>query len=360
MKEQSAQGMLNAPSRYAGIDYLRAFLSICVVAWHGHTLKEPSINTPLELAKHTLSAADFINYHILLAAVPSFALVSCFLYVSKNRTAKYLTRRLYYLCLSALFWTIMWKVYEYGYHALYSPVPKSLKEAAVMVLMSGTTVYYFLISLCIVTSIAHFSNKLSTPLNIALCMAAILMTGILPIIAIKTNSPALAVYWNPLNFIAYPFAAIVICRLYGRLQKLMRLRQLAIFTLLLAAAALFAIVEWRYFLNPVFLCGQKIALPVYARPSVVVTAAILLSAFLLVRLPSHPIVSFMSKYSFSLYCLHMFCFDFIYNAPFAPFVNKSPWIGLTLMVGGSYLAAVVLKVFVKDKYIVAAGGINSS
>lgn len=344
---------------YTGIDYLRAFLSICVVVWHGHGFTESAfVLDQLALSKHTFSVADFINYHILLAAVPSFVLVASFLYAAKDRSMKYLGHRLLYLCGLALFWTVFQTIFLHGFSGLFALTPHSLKDAFVMVLTSGGTLYYFFISLCIVTMITHFANKLSAPANIGLLMAAMTILMVLPFIAIKTNSPNLTIYWSPLNFIAYPFAAVLINRLRSRAIHTRAIdspnsgKQYQwgiLIIILIVFGALIAIAEWNNLLNPIFLCGQKIAMPVYARPSVVIASIILLLASLLIRFPSNPVIGFMSRYSMALYCLHMFCFPVIYSFP----AVKSPWLGIILMIVLSYLIAIVLRLVIRDKYVLS-------
>ncbi|MBF0458264.1 MAG: acyltransferase family protein [Nitrospirae bacterium] len=344
--------MDNTPKKaviYTGIDYLRAFLSICVVVWHGHGFSETAfvLDQPA-LSKHTFSAADFINYHILLAAVPAFVLIACFLYAAKDRSMKYLGQRLLYLCGLALFWTVFQTIFLHGFGGLFALPPHSPKEAFVMVLTSGGTLYYFFISLCIMTMITHFANKLSAPANIVLLLMAVAALMLLPFIAIHTNSPNLTIYWSPLNFIAYPFAAVSINRFHSSAPgKQYRWGILKI--ILIAVGTLIAVAEWKYLLNPIFLCGQKIALPVYARTSVVIASIILLLASLSIRLPSNPVIGFMSRYSMALYCLHMFCFPVIFSFP----AVKSAWVGIILMIVLSYLIAIVLRLVIRDKYVLS-------
>ncbi|MBF0553067.1 MAG: acyltransferase family protein [Nitrospirae bacterium] len=345
--------------RYIGIDYLRAFFSICVVVWHENGFTQPDINNYMEFSRHAFSVSDFMNYHVLLAAVPSFFLISSFLYIAKNRTTAYLKQRVYNLCLLTLFWAVLLTVYAYNYNGLYELVPKSPGEAAVIFLTAGSTPYYFFISLCFVTILTHFANKLSTRANIVLLLISLFILTFSPFIAIKAKSWYLTVFWNPMNFLSYPFAAIVIYRFHNQLHELKKRYQWGIFILLIVIAALAAISEWRYYLDPIFLCGQKIALPVYTRPSVLISSAAFLLTPLLIGFPSNPIISFMSKYSMALYCLHAFSFRILYNPAHFPSLSKSIWIVIMLSIGLSYLMAIALRVFIKDKYIITVNNGSS-
>ncbi len=352
--------MENTPAtHYVGIDYLRAFFSICVVVWHENGFTQPDIKNYGEFSGHVFSVSDFMNYHVLLAAVPSFFLIASFLYIAKNRTSAYLKQRVYNLCLLALFWMVLLTIYAYNYNGLYALAPKSVGDALVIFLTAGSTPYYFFISLCFVTILTHFANKLSTRANIILFLISTCIFTLSPLIAIKTKSWYLTVFWNPMNFLSYPFAAIVIYRLHNQLLKLRNRYQWGIFISLIVIAALTAIAEWKYYLDPIFLCGQKIALPVYTRTSVLISSVAFLLTPLLIRFPSNTIISFMSKYSLALYCLHAFSFRIFYNQAHFPTLSKSIWIVITLSIGLSYILAITLRVFIRDKYILTINN-NSS
>jgi hypothetical protein len=94
-----------AESREAGIDILKAICIVLVVVWHIHPLTEamlPDINAVAILGKQ---AIKFFYLNISLLAVPSFILVSLYLFIGKlSQTEDYWKKRFLRLVQIYVFW----------------------------------------------------------------------------------------------------------------------------------------------------------------------------------------------------------------------------------------------------------------
>ena len=297
-----------------GISWLRASLSVAVVAWHMNSFGKSLIFDNKEYLRHVFALSDLINFQVLLLAVPTFFLISCYLYARKNPSLHYYTKRISRLAILAVFWTLaawIWVVLVIGYHRLPSLPPPSLQSFTIIVLSAGYTPYYFFVSLIILTTITHIFSKLSTILNIIMFISTCLLIFILPKITMNYTLYTLSVFWNPLNFIPYPFAAILLAR-----EDLLSVKQnpnLWIITVLLVISILLSFYEWRFYIHEIFFRGgQSAAIPAYTRLSVVCSSIMLFFIALTSRIKTNRIIDFMSRQSLSLYCLHVFIFFIVF------------------------------------------------
>jgi peptidoglycan/LPS O-acetylase OafA/YrhL len=72
--------------RYIGIDYLRAFFSVCVVLAHlGYISPSLIFNRELYLA-HIFTVSDFINFYVILLSVPVFFIISNYFFFRNQKT----------------------------------------------------------------------------------------------------------------------------------------------------------------------------------------------------------------------------------------------------------------------------------
>ena len=163
-----------------GIDYLRAIMSVFVVVLHmgggGHTL----ICSKTEYHQHVFGVSDFVNFNLLLLAVPTFIFISNFLYASGGVNNTKLKKRLKRILILLTFWTIAYFIYLDGYHGLLMLVPHSFGSFAIIVLHAGGTVYWFFVSLMVCLLMTHLIAKLKCRLQIVGFVLSIIILAILP------------------------------------------------------------------------------------------------------------------------------------------------------------------------------------
>ena len=105
-----------------------------------------------------------------------------------------------------------------------------------------------------------------------------------------------------MNFMPYPFAAVVMARNEERLFS--GDSRLFIVAAFLTAAIFAGLYEWRFDVNEIFFDIQAFAMPAYARLSVVFLSVSLFAAVMTKRIRTNRTIEFMSGQSLALYCLH--------------------------------------------------------
>ncbi len=336
-----------------GINWLRALLSVAVVVWHLGSFGISSIFDRTNYAHHVFTPSDLVNFHVLVVAVPTFFLISCYLYARKNPAAPYLKQRIVRFMVLALVWTVAGKTWLAGYQGLLSLRPTSVASFITIVFSSGLTLYYFFISLIILTGITHVCLRLSTTTNAVLFALACIYVFIAPAIAIRYSLYGMCALWNPMNFIPYPFVAILTAR--NERLFVQRGSQLAIIGVFLVAAVLFGFYEWRFYVHEGFFDGQPYALPAYTRLSVVCMAVVLFAVGLTKTIRTNRIIDFMSKQSLALYCLHPFVIVFgsqyfpLDRLTFSPIFIET--LKITMVLLACYTASVLLKERILGKYV---------
>lgn len=330
--------------RIIGIDYLRAIFSACVVLIHIRYPSPSTIFNTEQYVNHTFTFSDFINFYLLLLAVPVFFITSNYLVSRKPAEwtpwPSYLKR----LLKLAIFWPVLYAIFRYAGWRITEWFPRNLTEIFVFILSAGHTVYYFFISLIGLTMVTHFSKRLTTLWVTTLFIASTFVVGALPLLAIYHEWYFLAYYWNPLNFIAYPFAAILISRSSEFNLTSRRWTYLMIGLLLLFILS--AILDWSTYIDFGFFNVNAFAIPAYTRPSLIFLAAIVLLLAIRIRLKSRFFILFMSRYSLALYCLHPFFTPVGYS-----FLSLGLLFALSATVLLSYAAAFVLSSFLKKELI---------
>jgi hypothetical protein len=196
--------------RIPGIDYLRVAMSWCVVAWHMSIVGLSLAFAKFEYPNHTFEVSDFINFHVLLLAVPTFIFISSALYARSAPDLGALWKRVKRLSLLLVFWPVMAILYEGGYRLLWKTVPSNMVEGIFTILRAGNTIYYFFVSLIICTCITHLFLKLRTLSQILLAVVALIGLALIPLIAKQLDYAPLGAYWSPLNFIPVAIMGAVV------------------------------------------------------------------------------------------------------------------------------------------------------
>ncbi len=199
-----------------GFDWVRAFMSVAVVTWHLRSFGKPLLYTG-KFARVGFNLGELLNFHIVPVSVPVFLLISCY-FIARNPTDwPRLRHRLWRLSLLVIFWTVALSIWMNGYGGLLKMVPKSPLDLLVTILSANGEFYYFFISLMMCLLVTYGAARLSNLWNWILLAAALLFTFLIPRLVMATSLTILIAYWNPLNFLAYPFAAILIHRYQDRI-----------------------------------------------------------------------------------------------------------------------------------------------
>ncbi|HEX3148955.1 MAG TPA: acyltransferase [Gemmataceae bacterium] len=336
--------------RVIGIDYLRAFFSVCVVAVHLNYLFPSLIFSPEHFSEHTFSTSDFINFYVLCLAVPVFILIATYLYARKPTDFNGLLKRIGRLTRLLVFWSILFQVYYLTGLGAVKSLPNNFRDLGLYVMTGGNTVYYFFLSLALVTIVTHYAMRLSTPMVWGLFAASTFLVGVLPILQRKTEIVFLAHHANPLNFVPYAFAGIGLSRLMETgARRQMNLIGLACLALAIPAALL----DWTVYVDACFFEVNQFAIPAYTRPSLVfLGVAVMVLAVQTQRL-GNSLVAFMAFHSLAVYCLHPFFVDIKFKLievlgltqPLATFVP------IIIVLGLSYVGSIVMPLFLRHEMI---------
>jgi peptidoglycan/LPS O-acetylase OafA/YrhL len=330
-----------------GFDYLRAILSIFVVVWHMGSIGSSSIASP-SFAEHDLSFVDVVNFNLLLLAVPSFFLVSFYLYAASPRSLSSAFDRFMRFTILYVFWVLAYSLYVGGFSYLSSTAEffKSSVLNAVFVFFSGArSTYYFFASLIVLVLVAHLCLKIRAIGLLLMLGLALTMQALLPLVSSHQQNFIYSVYWSPFNFLPYVFLGILLV-----VQKHFVAEYRKFLIIGFVICYLFAsFLEWRYLLDSVHL-STGYAMPIYARASLVFGAGVTVLVCLGCSSPCGPILRFMSKYSLALFCIHPFL---MLN------INKlidvqDVWgqiIKIVIVILGSYALAFMIKPFLSKKVL---------
>lgn len=341
-----------AEGRIVGIEWLRAIMSVFVVAWHLGGGGTSAIWTS-DWQTHVFTASDFVNFHLLLLAVPSFMLISNFLLAVGRPDAATVWRRSQRIGALLLFWPLLYLIFLRGWSGVANDLPGTAGGWLAWLLTAGRTVYYFFVSVLITYALTLFATPLATSINVALLVVASAVVGFAPLATAHFGWPELSAYWSPINFLPYPFGAVVIARLFNRDSPVVR--ALAVAVALLALGAALAVIEWHLYPHASLIPGQSFAFPAYTRPSLVALSMALLIIAIRANLGLPAVIGFMAKYSLALYCLHLFAAEpmrLVVEAVAGglPPLGKA-WLLIALTMATSYVAARLLSEVWKDRLL---------
>lgn len=336
-------------NRIEGIDYLRAIMSVFVVVWHMEGGGRSLIFSKDKYLEHVFTLSDFVNFHMLLLAVPTFIFVSNFLYAMKVANSTALRKRLKKIFILLTFWPTAFILFNNGYRGLLNLVPHSLISFVITVLRAGNTIYFFFVCLMLCLLITHFISKLQLRLQLLGFVLSTLLLTCMPELTRLSGFYPLGAYWNPLNFIHFPFAAVLVAQNID----LVRANKKIVLCVSIVLFALFSIFEWNYSVGGIFFPGQGYAIPAYTRTSLLFGVLVLSIIALDPMIKSNAISRYMAKYSLALYCLHPF-----FLGPVKKLVANISHNGMVLTYGSiicvivfSYTIAMVLRIYLNEKVI---------
>jgi hypothetical protein len=229
--------------------------------------------------------------------------------------------------------------------------PLNVKDAVILLLSGYATIYYFFVSLAILTIITHYAKRLPTFLLLLLALLSIIIVGMLPIFSIKYQFYLLAATWNPMNFLPLPFAAIIIQRLIS--QNLRRLYWYLIIISLIVLAFFAGILDWTIYVNGGFFRVNLYAIPAYSRPSVILLSVLVLVLVVNFQMKKLAVIDFMAKHSLALYCLHYFFIPMgLYVTTMFEMTGIISWLtSITVITGTCYILSLILPYFLNKDLI---------
>lgn len=341
---------VNMKDRIEGVQYLRTIMSIFVVIWHFHGCGTSEIFSKEDFPRHTFSWSDFCNFHILLLAVPSFVFMSIFFYALKPSNKSTFNKRLTRLVILITFWPVASILFKSGYNGIIESIPHSYTDAVITILTTANSGHYFFASLIINTMICHWYIKATVKWQFVMFLISLILLFLLPLISMRFQIPEICAYWSPLNFIPISFLAVLVANHRKHVQSCQR--QYLIGALFLNL--IFSILEWNYFIDPIFFTVDGYCIPAYTRVSLLFGVCALVILFLDPRLKSNYIIDFMSKFSLFLYCSQFFLIPLMQQ-----FVNlfiepqlANTYVAIFLVVSSSYLMGWILQKFYLKENVV--------
>jgi hypothetical protein len=333
--------------RIYGIDYIRSIMSVFVVMTHFGVVGTSLISSKTQYVNHIFSLSDLISFHVILLAVPSFILVSNFLFILKTPSFKYLLLRTKRVFILFSFWPIAFILFLYGFPGLTIFIPDTPGTFWIDILSAWDTIYYFFMMLLITFWITYFLSELSNRAIIFFFIISCIIVFLVAPLAKSLLYFPLGARWNPLNFIPYSPAAIFISRHRSQIEK----KKYHIIFSMTLLAIIFSIIEWHIDVGSIFFKSEVFAFPPYTRVSLVFASIIVLIVALNPRIRELKIISFMSKHSLALYCLHPFFFKIRLIWLSDQHYIISQYIRMICVILLCYILSIVLKLYLKDEVI---------
>jgi hypothetical protein len=284
-------------------------MSIAVIAWHRRLFGTSSLFDAKRYLTHHIELSDIINFNLLLLAVPVFFLTSIFLQVERWSEKKLDFRcRMERLAYMYVFWTGIYVVLcrlEFPMVAIWPNMGINFFK---FLLSGGSSVFYFLFSLILLTGVCQVSIRLPMIGQKILAVFFLLLLWICPVIVRQYDAwHILIAFWNPLNFVVYVFISTLVYHYVGKNPDVIHAsayRKTVIFLFILFVLS--AACEWIWFQGINNFVYDGYAFPSYTRISVAVGATFFFLLSFSIERPPGFIIRLLSNYSLGLYCLHVF------------------------------------------------------
>jgi peptidoglycan/LPS O-acetylase OafA/YrhL len=335
--------------RIEGFEYLRAVMSLFVVAWHMKIAGATLTHSRADYIGQALTVSEFVNFHLLLLAVPTFIFVSAYLYALTDVDGASLRKRIRRIGILLTFWPCAWIVYQSGIRGLRETIPHSIISLVVTLLQAGDTIYYFFVSLLACLLAVHAAARCSFRVQMLGFAVATLLLSVLPQIGSFSGVAELSAYWNPLNFIPLSLGAVLVAQNREWIHR----HKTIILAVLAVATSVFAKLEWSYAIGDTYFPDGGVAIPPYTRASLVFAVLAVGIIALEAKLKANGLVRFMAKYSLALYCLHLFVME-----PMKRLVSKVSQdhmivtsVSFVLVIVASYAVAMFLRIYLKEEVI---------
>ncbi|MCI4625913.1 MAG: acyltransferase [Candidatus Magnetoovum sp. WYHC-5] len=299
---------ITTQQHYSGFDYLRAVMSVSIIAWHTGLVLGNTKVFGYDLWNIDIIFSDIMNFNFQLLAVPIFYLIALFLTVKKLMVKPtYYRERLRRLVYLYIFWSLMWILYNHGIHWFGKLLSYDYKSIIRVLLGSDFGVFYFINFLILLSAISKYVYKLPYKYLKLMIVYSILFIALFPCIVLVTKKLFILVnYLNPLNYLPYLLIATVVAKSYTENAEYFYKKLKNYIIYLSIAYLLSTIYEWQYLVHVNFWIANGYALPPYARLSVVFGSTLLFLLSFYIKKPSVFIIKFLSDHSLALYCLHPF------------------------------------------------------
>lgn len=316
-------------------------MSLFVVVWHMGGAGRSELFYRDRYLEHTFSFSDFVNFHLLLLAVPTFIFISIFLFALKPVSVDALKKQLIRIFLLLSFWPVVFLLYQKGYHGLGAIFSSSPIDFAYKLLRGGNTIFYFFTSLMVCLVCAYLFLLAEHRIQLGIFTISVVTITALPYVTISTGQDNLSAYWNPLNFLPFTFGAVLLAE---HKEKVLENRRIILLGSL-ALCLVFSIAEWNFLIDRVFFGGQGYAMPAYTRTSLLFGVIGVFIVALNPRIRANSVIRFMSTYSLALYCLHPFLMHHArqYVSTILKDDSIALYVSILLVVLSSYAIAILLR-----------------
>jgi hypothetical protein len=316
---------------------------ILIVVWHTRLFGGLEVLNFAQYCDHSIPISNIICIQFLLLAVPVFFLISIFLFIANlEKTKNYFYSRIEKLLYLYFFWTGIYCLicYHKGFSIFTEVFSQSPKDIFFFIACGGVSAFWFLFSLIILTLFAYLCVGLPNFLLAALLIITTCLLWVMPIIGI-TQNPRIyywVQWWVPLIHLPYVFIAVLVHRNFKSARPdLTKIVQIAIMLLVIYIVS--SICEWKWI---VYRCNAQNfgQITAYARISVVAGASLLFVLSFLIKQPANKLITFFSRYSLGIYCMHIFVM-IAFTQLFPPIKYKFIYTSAILIV--SILAAYIFR-----------------
>lgn len=330
----------SAPAkRVQGITWLKAFLPLLVIACHARPFGESAcMRLPLAGVPNW---EDIFYVNVLSLPVPVFYLMSFFLYLAKRDRIDYSPRKLMHqrvVYFATLFFGVRLVYLLAGIGTLYVPGRGEIRNLYHLLFAGGDTLLYYLEQMVywtvLLECLCAFCERIRIERNVTATIGIVLGGGMVGLCdfffsgALRVESLR---FFSPVGFLPLPFIAMLAYELKERIANG------AIVTLLALGLAM-AIAEWRLLPSEEFLqSGYSMAMPSYARISVLMLACAVFLASLRMRLTPNALVVGMAGLSLYVYCVHQLVIVVLGD------VIRSPLIDYIVVVALTYCVSFLLR-----------------
>jgi peptidoglycan/LPS O-acetylase OafA/YrhL len=321
----------------AGFDYLRAIMALAVVALHSDMFPE-SILQNRSLPEHaTLAWGDIIEFNVFALAVPTFIIISIYLFLNKAPDVVYFRDRLLRLSVLYVFWVSLW-IYVERLNTSTLAVVLNPRTILPFLVSGANSLYYFLFSLLVLTIVAWCTRRLSRRNLWLLFVTTTALLWILPaLVILQPSLSALSTFYSPVNFLPCVFAAGLFLS-YKRsgvfaVQDKTYVRACVAFgALWLCTSA----IEWSWMISAAHFPGNSYCFPAYTRISVILgSVCVVLLSYTIVG-PVPWAVHKFAQLSLGIYCVHPFILriKLLRHLPWFPFSRFVAIVVLSILVAG--------------------------
>lgn len=339
----------NKSQYFNSFDFLRVFFAISIVAWHTKALGP----TGLVEDSFNFNLKDIAYGSLLLAAVPTFAQISLFLYIYNREMKKnYFWKRFFHLTTLYLFWMAMVIILFYAGNLA------KLKTTEFW-FSGGASPLYFIFIIIILTTLLELwiIIKKFIPQHLFAIFSLFLFIGSVLIITLKTSLislidprflPLLMSHWSPINFLPYVFSASFFYFIYQKGYLKDKNIKLGV-SIFLALIIVIAYLEYRYLPNPIYSQYDGMLIPPYSRLSLILSTLLIFYVFTIKNYTFSNIIKILSEYTLGIYILHIFVMNFLagFSSKYLSITeNNFVYFGLTLSI------SIFITYLIKQKKII--------